>query len=250
MRALPLVVFSLSFLFGCAMTVNDGEESGEHEETSDFEVDPADGKGDGVSATFTANDIISDAMLTTGDAMSAQDVQAFFEKTPYNTRSWLASYSENGISAAELIVQSAQLYDVNPLILISRMQVEASIVSKTVQPTQRTINRALGCGCPDGTTCNPAYAGLQKQLDCGARVFRKWHDASVAGTAPWRKGVAKNTLDPTLVTPANHATAALYAYTPWVMVGRGGNWLVWNVTRKYARSAEARGLIALPDATP
>ena len=37
------------------------------------------------------------------------------------------------------------------------------------------------------------------------------------------------------------ATAALYAYTPWVLVGRGGTWLVWNVTKKYANHAIAHG---------
>ena len=45
------------------------------------------------------------------------------------------------------------------------------------------------------------------------------------------------------VTPANHATASLYAYTPWVLVGRGGNWLVWNISKKYVKYAEDEGLI-------
>ena len=31
-----------------------------------------------------------------------------------------------------------------------------------------------------------------------------------------------------------------------MLVNRGGNWLVWNVTRKYVRHAIARGL--LPEA--
>jgi len=243
MRCLPLIAL---FLAACAMDV-ESETDAVNDEPTDFVVDPADGKADGVPATFDANTIVSDAMLTTATAMSVADVQAFFEHSPYGNRSWLASYSENGMTAAEMIVDAAMTHDVNPLILISRMQVETSIVSKTTQPTTRMINRALGCGCPDGGSCNLAYSGLQKQLDCGARIMRKWYDASVDGSGAWREGLPKSTLDPKRVTPSNDATASFYAYTPWVLVGRGGNWLAWNVTRKYARHAEAQNLITLPN---
>ena len=58
-----------------------------------------------------------------------------------------------------------------------------------------------------------------------------------------RKGKTGRTLDPRSVTPANHATASLYAYTPWVLVGTGGTWLAWNVTRKYIRFAQSAGLV-------
>lgn len=240
MRFIPLLALALT---ACAVEV----DSDIDHEPEDFIVDPADGKADGVPATFDQNNIVSDAMLTTATAMSAADVQAFFDDTPYGTRSWLASYAENGETAAELIVRTAVTHEVNPLILIARMQVETSLVSKTTRPTQRMINRALGCGCPDGGTCNTAYSGLQKQLDCGARILRKWYDASIDGSGQWRKDVPRSTLDPRRVTPANHATASFYAYTPWVLVGRGGNWLAWNVTRKYVRHAEAEGLLVVPD---
>jgi hypothetical protein len=242
MRFVPLFALALA---ACAVDVGSGTE--EDHDPEDFVVDPADGKGDGVPPTFDEDNVISDAMLTTATAMSAADVQAFFEESPYGTRSFLASYQENGTSAAELIVAAAEAHQVNPIVLISRMQVETSMVSKTTQPSARTINRALGCGCPDGGTCNQAYSGLQKQLDCGARIFRKWYEASIDGSGQWRMNVSRQTLDPRRVTPENHATASFYAYTPWVLVGRGGNWLAWNVTRKYVRYAEAGGLLTVPE---
>lgn len=216
---------------------------GEHDdEPADFEVDPADGKADGVPATFDQNNVVDDATLTAADTMTVADVQKFFELTPYSSKSWLATYTVNGTTAAEMVIAAAQTHEVNPVILLARMQVETSLVSQTTKPTQRMIDRALGCGCPDGAACNTAYSGLQKQLDCGARTMRRWYDASIAGTGEWRKGVTRSTLDPRRVTPANHATATLYAYTPWVLVGSGGTWLAWNVTRKYARYAESAGL--------
>ena len=123
------------------------------------------------------------------------------------------------------------------------MQVETSLVSKTTAPSQRMLDRALGCGCPDGGTCNPSYSGLHRQLDCGAKTLRRWYDASIDGSGEWLKGRTRRTLDGRSVTPISHATATLYAYTPWVLVGSGGTWLAWNVTRKYVRHATTTNTI-------
>ena len=232
-------VLAIALVTACAADAPDGD----HDEPEDFVVDTADGKADGTPVTFNMNNVVDDALLTDAGAMSVADVQAFFEKSPYGTRSWLASYKVDGVSAAEMVVEAAQTHEVNPLILIARMQVETSLVSKTAAPTQRMINRALGCGCPDGAACNAAYAGLQRQLDCGARTLRRWYDASIDGSGEWRKGTTRSTLDPRRVTPGNHATATFYAYTPWVLVGSGGTWLAWNVTRKYERYATSANLL-------
>jgi|MudIll2142460700_1097286.scaffolds.fasta_scaffold18113_2 hypothetical protein len=223
-----------------ACTVGGEDEELGHDEPTDYEVDPDDGKGDGVSATFNQNDVVGDDIFI--GKMSVAEVQQFFEQSPYKNRSWLADYSVDGKSAAQLVVDAANAEGVSPLMLISRMQIEASLVSKSARPTQYRIDRALGCGCPDGGSCSSSYRGFGLQLVCGAKILRKWYDGSVNGDGLWRKGVAKKTLDPKTVTPANHATASLYAYTPWVLVGSGGNWLAWNVTRKYVRHAEALGL--------
>jgi len=216
---------------------------GDHEEEADFVVDPDDGKNDGVPATFDMNEVVDDALLTDAYAMTVGDVQSFFDKNPYGTRSWLAGYSVEGVSAAQMVVDAAQARGVNPIVLLSRMQVETSIVSKTYAPSQRTIDRALGCGCPDGGSCSSSYSGLRAQLDCGAYTMRRWYEASIDGSGQWREGTPRSTLDEKRVTPANDATASFYAYTPWVLVGSGGTWLAWNVTRKYVRYAQSSYLI-------
>lgn len=216
------------------------EDEALHDEPTDYEVDPDDGKGDGVLATFNQNNVLGDDVFT--GTMTVADVQKFFERSPYQNRSWLADYKVNGVSAAQLVVDAATAEGVSPLMLLSRMQVEASLVSKSTKPTTYRIDRALGCGCPDGSGCSSSYRGFGRQLVCGAKILKKGYVGSTAGDGLWVKGVAKRTLDPRTVTPTNHATASLYAYTPWVLVGSGGNWLVWNVTRKYVRHAEALGL--------
>jgi hypothetical protein len=233
-------IASLLLVVLCASACTVEEEDIGHDEPADYEVDPDDGKGDGVSPTFSQNNVVSDELFL--GTMTVDDVQKFFERSPYNNRSWLTGYSAGGKTAAQLVVDAAASTGVHPLMLLARMQVEASLVSKTVRPSQYRIDRALGCGCPDGGGCSSSYRGFGPQLQCGADILRKWYDASIDASGQWRKGVARRTLDPRTVTPANHATASLYAYTPWVLVGSGGNWLVWNVTRKYVRHAEALGL--------
>jgi hypothetical protein len=223
------VVALASLLAACAA----GHDDNGHDEPSDYEVDPDDGKGDGLSAVFNQNDVVGDDIFL--GSMTVAEVQKFFEQSPYNNRSWLADYTVDGKTAAQLVVEAATADGVHPLMLLSRMQVEASLVSKTTSPTQHRIDRSLGCGCPDGQACNTSYKGFGPQLACGAKTLRQWYDGSVRGDGLWVKGVSKRTLDPKTITPVNHATASLYAYTPWVLVGSGGNWLVWNVTRKYVR---------------
>jgi hypothetical protein len=242
MRFLSLVL--LVMMVACAV---EAEEDGIHDEPEDFVVDTDDGKADGTPATFNKNLVMSDAMLVTEDAMSVEDVQAFLDLTPYGRKSWLATYSEHGMTAAQLVVTAATDHGINPLVLLARMQGETSLVSKTTRPTQRLIDRALGCGCPDGAACNPDYSGLQRQLDCGARTLRRWYDASVDRSGQWRRGVARKTLDNITVVPANDATASIYQYTPWVHVNVGGSWLAWNVTRKYSRYATSHGLMPVID---
>jgi hypothetical protein len=231
------LLLSLFVLSACAAAPVDSAED------FDFDVEPDTGKADGVAAVFNANDVLADELFVAGDSMDVEDVQAFLEESPYGNRSWLASHEIDGVPVAQLIVDAARAEQIHPLVLVARMQVETSLVSKTVQPSQRLIDRALGCGCPDGGTCSSSFAGLAGQLTCGAQTMRRWFDASIDGSGEWRKDHTSRTLDPRNVTPANHATASLYAYTPWVLVGSGGTWLAWNVTRKYVRYAENHGLV-------
>ena len=159
-------MLSLALLSAC-VTEMDSEE-----DRPEFDLDAEDGgKADGVSATFNRNLVLDDGLFVNADAMGVDEVQAFFEDSPYNNRSWLADHTINGVSAAQAVVDAAQAEGIHPLVLVARMQVETSLVSKTARPTQRLIDRALGCGCPDGAACNSAYAGLQRQLDCGARTL-------------------------------------------------------------------------------
>lgn len=217
---------------------------------SDFEpVDWApDGKADfaGVPATFDRNLVMTDAVLLAGTAVDGNAIQAFLESTPYDTRSWLADYRIDNARFADVLASVGREGNIDPVVLLARMQVESSLVSATVKPSNSKINHALGCGCPDGSACSSQYAGLANQLRCAVDVLDEQYRGSVDKTGEWKLGSTKRTLDPLAVTPKTHATAALYGYTPWVLTGRGGNWLVWNVTRKYLKHFDEAGTLRLP----
>ncbi len=197
-------------------------------------VDPI--KGD--SATFDRHNLMDDATFTDTAFMSVADVQAFFEQSPYKRRSFLADQKVAGVPLSKALVDAAKRHGINPLVLLVKLQVETGLVSLETAPKQKLIDRALGCGCPDNKPCAASEKGLGAQLECAGDVFQGYLEDLAAGRdtiAGWRVGEAKKTLDPLSVTPKNRATAALYTYTPWVLTGEGGNWLFWNVAKKYQR---------------
>jgi hypothetical protein len=167
---------------------------------------------------FERGYLMHNVELTDSYALSETEVQEFLDNTPYGGRSVLAGHTSDGISAAQAIVNAAQTYDINPLVMLTRLQVEQSLIGKE-SASQSKLDKAAGCGCPDNQSCNPAYSGFNKQVDCMASRFRSYLDdlrdngSTIAG---WAVNQSKTTLDGHKVIPKNAATASLYTYTPWV----------------------------------
>lgn len=229
-----LLVFLM--LVGCAdAAVLEQEPYTEHEESSDFEVVTDETKGDEFDLTFDEDSIVSDATFGDTQMFTVQDVQNFLENTPYQRPTYLSTEIVGDRLAADVIVDVAQQNGINPLMLLARLQVEGSHIAKRSRPSQRSVDRALGCGCFDGQSCQSQFLGLEKQLQCAAETMSKLMTQSRNGTGQWRLGKSKRALDGIRVTPENHATAAMYGYTPWVLPRRGGNWLVWNITQRFLK---------------
>lgn len=238
----------LVLLAACADAPDDAAEPFVGHETVDDFVVLKNGVP-GIPGSFDRHHVMDDAFFTAGEAATEAQVQRFLERTPYGTRSFLAGERIGGRSAAAAIVAAARDHGISPIVLLARMQVEKSLVARTARPSASSVDYAFGCGCPDNRRCNAAYKGLDRQLACAAETLRGHYDGSMDGTSPWVKGRSKRTLDPLTVTPKNHATASLYSYTPWVLQGRGGNWLVWNVTLKFASHFRDLG-VALDGGSP
>lgn len=199
--------------------------------------EPEDGKADGYG--FNPHLLIEDALFEDGNFLTEAQIQSFLENTPYQRRSFLADYSEGGRLISRHIYEASQEWRINPLVLLTKLQVESSVIFKEVSPRDSTVENAMGCGCHDGDpTCGRGPKGVGPQIRCAASLFRSYLneiDAANTTRSGWRVSRQKPTLDDIQIIPNNRATAALYTYTPWVLQGRGGNWLFWNVYHRFAR---------------
>jgi hypothetical protein len=224
LRALALV--AAASLVACAPATDEPDLAEESEVTDEELNEPG----------FDRNRVMSNAAFTDHEAMTAEEIQAFLEETPYGNRSVLAGLTTDGVPASQAIWDAAQQNRINPLVILVRAQMEQSLIGKTTA-SQRTLDRAFGCGCPDDESCSPQFRGFGKQVAClGAKMRSYLDDLRDGGStiAGWKVGQAKKTLDPLWVTPFNKATAALYTYTPWVGTSGFGNVAHFKIMKKFA----------------
>jgi hypothetical protein len=187
---------------------------------------------------FNANEIIGYAGFIDSLSISPPQIQGFLEMNPYGTTSFLATYQSSGIFAADSIAVAATTYGINPIVFLERAEIEGGLVGAQTYPLpSQQVEYVFGCGCSSPTTCDPAFAGLDKQFDCLGSALRLSLDqvATTGQTAGgWAPGRPAETLDSVRVTPADASTAALYQYDPVVGQGKSDNWLVWNLWQVYA----------------
>jgi hypothetical protein len=193
---------------------------------------------------FDKNAVLDDKSMRDAEAMTVADIQKFLDETPWGTKSALATYTENGKSAAQIMHAAATTHGINPLEMLVRVQMEQGLVSKKTAPAS-TIAIAFGCGCPHSAVCSDAYRGFGNQAECAAGTLRRSMDRSITaqGTVSgWKRNSAKDSQDGISITPKNAATAALYTYTPWVGEAGGGRTGVGGVSlhhQVWDRFAEA-----------
>ncbi len=198
-----LMLFAIAAVAGC------GPADSENTDVGSQEAD---------STEFNRNLVLLDEQLEDSTSLSAGAIQAFLEDNPWGNRSVLADHVSHGQTAAQALATAASEQQINPLVLLTRLQLEQGLVSKTTA-TQSKLDWAMGCGCPDYQNCMEAYRGFDKQVACAAERFRTYLtelDETGATIAGWKVGTANKTLDGYWVTPQSRATAAIFTYTPWV----------------------------------
>ena len=177
-------------------------------------------------------------------------VQRFFERTPYNKRSFLATYSSNGVTAAGAVLSAALKYGINPIVLLTRLQMVQGLVSADVYPDDSArVEYAFQCGCDGVGSCLPELAGLDRQLECvSARLasyLQQIADSGETTFGGWGPDVTALTLDGVQVTPADRSSAALYQFDP--VYGErdklGGAWVFYRIYLKYSRAFSYSGSI-------
>ncbi len=209
------------------------------------------------AASFNAGRIIDDTVFTNNTTMGVDAIQAFlaskvatcdtngtqsaadwgYPKLTHaqfatQIKGWpgppytcLKDYSENGVSAAQLIYSLAQQYKINPQVLIVTLQKESSLVTDN-WPLSSQYRTATGYGCPDSgpnnsANCSSSYYGFTNQLTWTAKMYRAVLNQSPTWYSPYIKGSNYIQYNPnaacggTMVTIENWSTAALYDYTPY-----------------------------------
>jgi len=186
---------------------------------------------------FKPGNIMDDYLFTDKNSMSASQIQSFLVakgSTCLINFKTLALYDDNGdglgdepygrgvnqqVSAATLIWQAAQLYRINPKVILATLQKEQSLITRGDCPNWR-YSTALGYGCHDNEPCDVAAYGFTRQIDYGVWHFRGFFDDKypVPPITPGSRFIYYNpnsSCGGTTINIQNRATAALYSYTPY-----------------------------------
>lgn len=171
------------------------------------------------SFAFNPNFILSDDELRDSLALGRDQIQHFLN------RGFLGDYETedaSGItrSATDIIWQTAQNVGINPKFILVLIQKEQSLVEDP-DPTEKQLDWAAGYAvCDDCSTTDESiqrWSGFGKQVNSASLQFIEGYMADIEND-----GVTQGTYGPDIsveidgevVTPANAATASMYAYTP------------------------------------
>lgn len=164
---------------------------------------------------FNPDYFITDEEFNDANAMSCEQIQAFLNER----KGILKSYVDEGKPAAQIICEQAQVFSVNPRILLTMMQKEMGLLTDPT-PNPGALNWATGCGPGWEST-----KGFANNIECGARTLRKYFDKATPGT-PLNGS-----------TPANRATAALMKYNERVE----GSQTFWTIWKRYFENTVGNG---------
>ncbi len=174
----------------------------------------------GAFAAFNPSAIISDTEFTDAGSMTTNDIQNFLTRRGGAISSMNVT-DDSAVSkpVSQAIFEVANLYSINPKVILVTLQKEMSLLTDTT-PSQRQLDYAMGYGCPDSGGCKAGAAGLFRQIDFATWQFRQYftnptqYTFKVGGTYTFNDHSGSS-----LVTILNQATANLYNYTPHVYNG-------------------------------
>jgi hypothetical protein len=191
-----------------------------------------------VGEPFSPSFLLADQDLEDGTFLVGDAVQAFLEKPPYGPPSFLATYTEKGRRAADLVAEAASRHRVSALWLLARLERDGALVAARRYPAEsKDVEYVFSYGCSGRLLCDPTFGGLGVQVDALAgEVRRTLDDLRRAGVTAngFAKGASARTLDGVVVEPASDATAALYGVEPVVAGPGGGQALAWRIYRLYS----------------
>ncbi len=182
------------------------------------------------TADFNPHFIISDPELQDYNNWTSGDIQNFLDSKGSYLRQYKAP-DVKGVekSAAEIIYDSAQTYQINPKFLLVTLQKEQSLITDDT-PSSRQLDWATGYAvCDSCSREDPKVAkhkGFAKQVDDAAGIMRWYYDNKERNSIILKKDVPV-LIDNKQIIPQSWATAFLYTYTPHEH-GNLNFWRIWN----------------------
>jgi hypothetical protein len=146
-----------------------------------------------------------------------------FIENPTNGQTNLQNPSASvagGESAAQIIYNAAQQYQINPEVILTTLQKEQGLITDN-WPWTNEYSEAMGYNCPDTPQGCTGFAGFVDQVQSAAAQYRNYMN----NPNNFDYIVGNNTVDfappsdgctgSSVVDIQNQATAALYDYTPY-----------------------------------
>lgn len=182
---------------------------------------------------FDKNNLLADSELKSCNLKTESQVQRFLK----DQGSCLADYTVDDDPAAKIIAGAYQEYGVSTCWLLTTLQKEQSLITRSSARSERALDFAMGFACPTGGNCDVRYKGFKKQVESAAWQIRNRYLENPESYT-FQKGKQSKTEDGEMVRPKNNATAVNYIYTPVVGdgVNYGGNYnfvLYWNKWRNW-----------------
>ncbi len=188
---------------------------------------------------FNAGYIIDDANFYQKSAMTAAQIQAFLDSKVTCTNSYCLAnlYTKTEVRAPDrgicngytpdsdaierastIIYKMQQSCGISARVILVTLQKEQGLITMSA-PTLGRLGAAMGYRCPDTAPCANSAAGFFRQVYGGTWQFKRYNTPDLWGT--YHIGTYSIAYSPNsacgrkTVTIRNHATAALYNYTPY-----------------------------------
>ncbi|MFA6105095.1 MAG: serine hydrolase [Patescibacteria group bacterium] len=180
-------------------------------------------------SNFNPSFIISDPEMQDFQSMDTSEIQNFLDsKGSYLRTGLFVDTFGTQKSAANIIFDASQAYQINPKFLLVTLQKEQSLITDDT-PSQRQLDWATGYAVCDGCYINDPrvqkFKGFGKQVDGAAGIIRWYYENNSNGIV--KKKDTPIRIDEMDVTPGSWATAFLYTYTPHLH-GNSNFWRIWN----------------------
>ncbi len=181
---------------------------------------------------FAKGRIISNFQMFDYNSMNVFQIQSFLQsKNSYLASYVTPDYQDITKTAAEIIYDAAQRYQVNPKYILVTLQKEQGLIQME-NPTQKRLDWAAGYAvCDSCSTDDPKiqkYKGFGKQVDNTAGAMRFYNDKSGVYEFIKKAGIPYN-IDGEQIIFETQATANLYTYTPHIH----GNYTFWRIWQRY-----------------